>query len=49
MTNWSPASWRQKPITQVPAYPDAAKLAAAEAQLKSFPPLVFAGEARELT
>ncbi|MEO6396474.1 MAG: 3-deoxy-7-phosphoheptulonate synthase class II [Devosia sp.] len=48
MTNWSPDSWRQKPITQIPAYPDGARLAAAEKQLSSFPPLVFAGEAREL-
>ena len=48
MSTWSPSSWRQKPISQVPAYPDAAKLAATEKQLSSFPPLVFAGEAREL-
>ena len=45
---WSPDSWRQKPIEQAPAYPDAAKLAAVEAQLAGFPPLVFAGEARKL-
>jgi 3-deoxy-7-phosphoheptulonate synthase len=49
MTSWTPASWRTKPIAQVPAYPDAAKLAAVEAKLKSYPPLVFAGEARNLT
>jgi 3-deoxy-7-phosphoheptulonate synthase len=45
---WSPDSWRQKPIEQVPAYPDAAKLTAVEKQLAGFPPLVFAGEARKL-
>jgi len=45
---WTPDSWRQKPIEQVPAYPDAARLAAVEAQLAGFPPLVFAGEARKL-
>ena len=45
---WTPESWRGKPIVQVPQYPDAAKLAAIEAQLASFPPLVFAGEARNL-
>ena len=45
---WTPASWRGKPIEQAPAYPDAAKLAAVEAQLAGFPPLVFAGEARKL-
>ena len=48
MDSWTPQSWRDKPISQVPAYPDAAKLIAAEKQLASFPPLVFAGEAREL-
>jgi 3-deoxy-7-phosphoheptulonate synthase len=48
MMTWSPKSWRDKAISQVPAYPDAAKLDAAEAQLARFPPLVFAGEAREL-
>ena len=48
MTTWSPQSWRQKPISQVPAYPDPARLQATEKQLASFPPLVFAGEAREL-
>ncbi len=47
-SNWTPDSWRGKPILQVPAYPDPAKLEAAEAQLRKFPPLVFAGEAREL-
>jgi len=47
-SNWTPHSWRDKPILQVPAYPDQAKLEAAEAQLKKFPPLVFAGEARDL-
>jgi 3-deoxy-7-phosphoheptulonate synthase len=45
---WTPDSWRKKPIVQVPDYPDPAALAAVEKQLSSFPPLVFAGEAREL-
>jgi len=36
------------PIKQVPAYPDLAALKATEAQLATFPPLVFAGEARKL-
>jgi 3-deoxy-7-phosphoheptulonate synthase len=48
MSTWTPDSWRAKPISQVPAYPDAAKLQEAERQLASFPPLVFAGEARDL-
>src|SRR6185369_11017257 len=45
---WSPDSWRAKPILQVPEYPDAKALHDVEARLASFPPLVFAGEAREL-
>ena len=47
-SRWSPDSWRTKPIEQVPVYPDPAALAEVEEQLASFPPLVFAGEAREL-
>ena len=45
---WSPDSWRSKPIVQVPDYPDPKALADVEAQLATFPPLVFAGEARNL-
>ncbi len=46
--SWSPDSWRSKPIVQVPDYPDKAALAEVEARLATFPPLVFAGEARHL-
>ncbi len=45
---WSPETWRSRPIRQVPAYPDPAKLAQMEARLRRYPPLVFAGEARRL-
>jgi len=45
---WTPDSWRGKPIVQVPDYPDLGLLADVEKQLASFPPLVFAGEARSL-
>jgi len=45
---WSPSSWREKPIVQVPAYPDGEALAAVENRLRTHPPLVFAGEARNL-
>src|SRR5215831_6324577 len=45
---WTPDSWRKKPILQVPDYPDRAALAETEKQLATFPPLVFAGEARSL-
>ena len=46
---WTPDSWRQKPVSQMPDFPDADLLNAVEAQLAGFPPLVFAGEARKLT
>jgi 3-deoxy-7-phosphoheptulonate synthase len=45
---WTPQSWRQMPVQQVPSYPDPAALKAVEEQLAGFPPLVFAGEARKL-
>ena len=45
---WTPDSWRGKPIMQVPDYPDAKALHDVEARLATFPPLVFAGEARDL-
>lgn len=47
--NWTPASWRQAEIRQMPSWPDAAKAAAVEAEMTSYPPLVFAGETRRLT
>jgi 3-deoxy-7-phosphoheptulonate synthase len=47
-TKWAPDSWRSKNIIQVPEYPDADALGRAEAQIRNFPPLVFAGEARHL-
>lgn len=48
MTMWTPDSWRNFPVKQLPTYPDAAALNQAEQQLKSLPPLVFAGEIRSL-
>ncbi|RAI32518.1 3-deoxy-7-phosphoheptulonate synthase class II, partial [Rhodoplanes elegans] len=45
---WTPESWRRKPIQQVPDFPDLDALSAVEKQLATFPPLVFAGEARSL-
>ena len=45
---WTPDSWRAKPVQQMPQYPDAKALADVEAQLATFPPLVFAGGARNL-
>jgi len=46
--DWTPTSWRGRPAQQMPVYPDAALLAGAEARLRRYPPLVFAGEARKL-
>ena len=46
--NWSPTSWRGKPISQVPAFPDQKALADVEDRIRTYPPLVFAGEARDL-
>ena len=46
--DWSPQAWRDEPIRQAPRYPDPAALAAAEADLRALPPLIFAGEARAL-
>lgn len=47
-SGWTPESWRHCPIKQVPSYPNPEQLAAMEARLAKFPPLVFAGEARNL-
>ncbi|NRA87695.1 MAG: 3-deoxy-7-phosphoheptulonate synthase class II [Rhizobiales bacterium] len=45
---WTPNSWRNKPALQIPEYPDAENLATVEKKINEFPPLVFAGEARNL-
>src|SRR6185436_20400748 len=46
--DWQPASWRNRPVQQMPDYPDPAALAEVEHKLAGYPPLVFAGEARTL-
>ena len=44
-----PSGWRAKPAKHIPTdYPDPAALARVEKQLRTYPPLVFAGEARNL-
>ncbi|NOQ29881.1 MAG: 3-deoxy-7-phosphoheptulonate synthase class II [Helicobacteraceae bacterium] len=48
MSTWSPSSWRNFPILQQPTYPNQEALKRVEEQLKNYPPLVFAGEARNL-
>ncbi|MEM1264807.1 MAG: 3-deoxy-7-phosphoheptulonate synthase class II [Pseudomonadota bacterium] len=45
---WQKSDWRQHARIQMPDYPDQDALHAVEAQLASYPPLVFAGEARRL-
>jgi len=46
--NWTTESWKAFEARQLPTYPDQAALSAAEATLSNYPPLVFAGEARDL-
>ena len=46
---WSPNSWRSRPANHIPDdYPDVKALQDVEARLSQFPPLVFAGEVRNL-
>ena len=46
--SWSPGSWREFPIKQQPAYEDLGQLETVEKELAGYPPLIFAGEARNL-
>ncbi len=48
-SNWTPDSWRRPQALQQPDWPDEAELDAVLKTLSTFPPLVFAGEARRLT
>jgi len=46
---WNPQSWREKPAKHIPNdYPSPERVAEVETTLRNFPPLVFAGEARNL-
>src|SRR5581483_588713 len=45
---WTPDSWRAKPVEQMPRYDDSEALAAVERELSIYPPMIFAGEARNL-
>jgi 3-deoxy-7-phosphoheptulonate synthase len=46
--SWSPESWRTKPASQQPEYPDSAAFEAALAQLRRLPPLVTSWEIENL-
>lgn len=46
--NWSPQTWRNFSALQQPQWPDPGRLDAVEKELTSLPPLVFAGEVRNL-
>ncbi len=48
MTEWHPGSWRAKAAKHQPMWTDAPELDRVEKELSSLPPLVFAGEARDL-
>ncbi|MFP6748299.1 MAG: 3-deoxy-7-phosphoheptulonate synthase class II [Alphaproteobacteria bacterium] len=47
-TQWNPEGWRQRPALQMPEYADGAELGKVLEKLRSFPPLVFAGEVNAL-
>jgi 3-deoxy-7-phosphoheptulonate synthase len=46
--DWSPSSWQSLTANQQPEWPDTGDLDRALKQISSYPPLVFAGEARSL-
>ena len=46
--SWTPQTWQEKPARQMPDYPDKAALDVVLGKLRTHPPLVFAGEARNL-
>ncbi len=45
---WNPGSWRERTAAQQPTWPDVDDLERVEKELALVPPLVFAGEARDL-
>jgi 3-deoxy-7-phosphoheptulonate synthase len=47
-TKWSLGSWRTKRIQQIPEYPNKTDLAMVIKSIEKSPPLVFAGEARQV-
>lgn len=47
-TDWTPSSWRTKPIKQCPEYPDIAALHKATGELSRLPPIVHPHEIEKL-
>ncbi|KAI0438020.1 phospho-2-dehydro-3-deoxyheptonate aldolase-like protein [Xylaria telfairii] len=47
-TDWTPSSWRTKPIKQCPEYPDVAALHKATGELSRLPPIVHPHEIEKL-
>ena len=48
MSEWSPDSWRAFPVHQQPQWPDMGEMERVVKELGERPPLIFAGEARQL-
>ena len=46
--NWTPSSWQTKPVKHLPIYKDKVALESVLKKISRYPPLVFAGEARNL-
>ncbi|EHA8592277.1 putative Phospho-2-dehydro-3-deoxyheptonate aldolase 2, chloroplastic [Cocos nucifera] len=47
-SNWAKDSWKSKKALQIPTYPNQEELNTVLRNLETYPPLVFAGEARKL-
>ena len=47
-STWAPSTWRALPAGQQPAWPEPTVVDAVKERLRGLPPLVFAGEARNL-
>ena len=48
INNWNPNSWEKKVALHQPVYPDKNELKKVKQKMDKFPPLVFAGEVRNL-
>lgn len=48
LQHWTPDTWRSRDAKQQPEYPDAENVAGVVEELSRMPPLIFAGECRNL-